>query len=130
MGYLHLRRMLRPIFFAAILSVVFNHSMAQGNTSGKRIPLQEALRQINHVFGTNFVYDQEMLKGKTTTYDMQTIRNKTLEEVLKGVLYPDGLVFLYVKRNYYTIVPKERIREQWNPGAVAPDSSLNMTKAA
>jgi TonB-linked SusC/RagA family outer membrane protein len=122
--------MLRPLFSAAILFVVFNQSMAQGDNPVKRIPLQEALKQINHIFGTNFVYDQELVKGKTTTYDMQTIRNKTLEEVLKGVLYPDGLVFLYVKRNYYTIVPKERIREQWNQGAVAPDSSLNMTKAA
>lgn len=103
--------------------------MAQGDNPAKRIPLQEALRQINRVFGTNFVYDQELLKGKTTTYDMQTLRNKTLEEVLKGVLYPDGLVFLYVKRNYYTIVPKERIREQWNPGAVAPDSTLNRSNS-
>ncbi len=122
--------MLRPLFSAAILFVVINHSLAQGDNSTKRIPLQEALRQINHVFGTNFVYDQDLLKGKTTTYDMQTIRNKTLEEVLKGVLYPDGLVFLYVKRNYYTIVPKERVREQWNPATVAPDSAVNMTNVA
>jgi hypothetical protein len=84
--------MLRPLLSAAILFVVINHSMAQGDNPIKRIPLQEALRQINHVFGTNFVYDQELLKGKTTTYDMQSIRNKTLEEVLKGILYPDGLV--------------------------------------
>jgi TonB-linked SusC/RagA family outer membrane protein len=122
--------MLRPLFFAAILFTVFNHSMAQGDNSGKRTSLQDALKQINHVFGTNFVYDQELLKGKTTTYDMQTLRNKTLEEVLKGILYPDGLVFLYVKRNYYTIVPKERIREQWNPGMAAPDSAVNMTYMA
>jgi TonB-linked SusC/RagA family outer membrane protein len=121
--------MLRPLFSAAILFVVINHSMAQGDNPVKRVPLQEALRQINHVFGTNFVYDQELLKGKTTTYDMQTIRNKTLEEVLKGVLYPDGLVFLYVKRNYYTIIPKERVREQWNPATVAPDSAVNMINA-
>ena len=109
--------------------VVISHSMAQGDNPVKRVPLQEALRQINHVFGTNFVYDQELLKGKTTTYDMQTIRNKTLEEVLKGVLYPDGLVFLYVKRNYYTIIPKERVREQWNPATVAPDTAVNMINA-
>jgi type II secretory pathway component GspD/PulD (secretin) len=95
--------MLRPLFSAAILISLLHQTNAQGVTPVKRVSLQEALKQINRVFGTNFVYDQDLLKGKTTTYDMQNIRNQSLEEVLKRVLYPNGLVFLYVKQNYYTI---------------------------
>ena len=119
MGYWHLQRMLRRLFFAAVLLSVLQFSFAQG---GKKVSLQEALKEINHIFGTNFVYDQDLLKGKTTAYDMQSIKNRPLEEVLKGVLYPNGLVFLYVKRNYYTIVPKERMRDQWNPAMTGADS--------
>ena len=123
--------MLRRLFSAAILISLLHHSNAQGVSPVKRVPLQEALKQINRAFGTNFVYDQDMLKGKTTTYDLQSIRNKSLQEVLKGVLYPNGLVFLYVKQNYYTIVPKEQIREQWNPGTIGPDSAaVNMNNTA
>jgi len=112
--------MLRRLFFAAVLLSSFFSSYAQ---TGRRVPLQEALKEINHVFGTNFVYDQDLLKGKSTGYDMQNIRNRSLDEVLKGVLYPNGLVFLYVKRNYYTIVSKERIRDQWSPAATGADST-------
>ena len=115
--------MLRRLFSAAILISLLHQTNAQGVTPVKRVSLKEALKQINHVFGTNFVYDQDLLKGKTTTYDMQNIRNQSLEEVLKRVLYPNGLVFLYVKQNYYTIVSKERLREQWNPATIGSDSA-------
>lgn len=113
MGYLRLFRMPLLLFFAVILST--SPSIAQG----KRVPLPEALKQINRAFGTNFLYDQDLLKGKTTTYDLGDIRSKSLQEVLKGILYPNGLVFLYVKQNYYTIVSKERVNEQWE-AAEAP----------
>ncbi len=75
------------------------------------VPLSKALKTVSRVFGTQFVYEKAVLNGKTTNYDVGNLKGKQLEEVLKGILYPEGLVFLYVKQNYYTIVPKERVRE-------------------
>ena len=121
MGFSHLRRVLQLLLIAVILFKTSIHSFAQPPAAGpgKHISLQEALKQVNRVFGTNFLYDQELLRGKMTTYDMTNITGRPLQEVLKGLLYPNGLVFLYIKPNYYTIVPKERIREQWN---ISPDT--------
>src|ERR1700753_1714349 len=120
MRKLHLKRMLRQLFFAATLTSFLLPTHAQ--VTGKRVSLSDALKQINRAFGTNFVYDQDLLKGKTTNYDMENIRNRSLPDVLKAVLYPNGLVFLYIKQNYYTIVSKERVREQWNPSAIGMDT--------
>jgi len=124
MRYLHLRGVLWLLLFSASI-----YAQAQG----RKVPLTEALRQINHAFGTTFVYDQEVLKGKTTDYDLSGLHNKSLQEVLKGILYPNGLVFLYVKQNYYTIVPKDRLREQWEaaPGQAQDSASRpSLTQAA
>ncbi|HTJ14316.1 MAG TPA: STN domain-containing protein, partial [Dinghuibacter sp.] len=107
MRYPHLKRVFRGLLAAAIVLAAIRNAHAQN-----RFPLQEALKQINRVFGTNFVYDQDIVRGKTTSYDVKSAKGKPLEEVLKGVLYPDGLVFLYVKPNYYTIVTRERIQQQ------------------
>jgi len=120
--------MLRRLFCAAVLISLLHPSFAQGV---KRTSLPNALKQINHAFGTNFVYDQDLLKGKTTTYDMSALKNRSLQEVLKGVLYPNGFVFLYVKQNYYTIVPKEMVREQWDPATIGTDTgAVNRNNAA
>lgn len=89
---------------------------AQSNT----IPLPDALKKITQAFGTQFVYDAALLQGKQTTYDFSTIQQKTPQEVLKAVLYPHDIVFLYVKPNYYTIVPKDRV-QQPEGGAPTPE---------
>lgn len=128
MSYPHLRRVLL-LFFCTALSTVLNHSYGQQTPAIKGTPIQEALKKINHVYGTHFLYDEDLLKGKSTGYDMTTIKNKSLEEVLKGILYPHGLVFLYIKPNYYTIVPKERVGNQQittAPGGETPSLQLEL----
>ena len=75
----------------------------------KNQPVSEALKQITKAFGTQFVYDPVLLKSKTTGYNMNNLKNEKLEDVLKSVLYPNGLVFLYVKSNYYTIVSRQQV---------------------
>lgn len=84
---------------------------ASAQVPAKKQPVATALKQVTNVFGTQLVYDPSIMKGKTTSYDVDNIRGKQVEEVLKGILYPHDLVFLYVKANYYTIVPKDRIGE-------------------
>lgn len=87
------------------------YATTQLAAQGKSIPLQEALKKVTEVFGTQFVYDAALLEGKQTSYDFSHARQKTVQDVLKAVLYPHDIVFLYVKPNYYTIVSKDRVEE-------------------
>jgi len=78
----------------------------------KNTSLQDALKKVTQAFGIQFVYDPELLAGKSTDYDFSNVSKKSAEEVLKAVLYPHNIVFLYVKPKYYTIVSKDRIENE------------------
>ena len=96
--------------FSRSLIVVFllisTCTFAQKTTS-----IRDALKKVTKTFGTQFVFDKQVLDGKTTTYNLENIASKPLEEVLKGVLYSNDLVFLYINTNYYSIVPKDKVRK-------------------
>ncbi|MBS1563349.1 MAG: TonB-dependent receptor [Bacteroidetes bacterium] len=96
--------------------------------NSKPIPVREALKKITKVFGTRFVYDKAELDNKTTSYDLSRLKSQSLDEALKGVLYPEGLVFLYVKPNYYTIVPKDRVGKADDAAAVVSRSATTETQ--
>jgi TonB-linked SusC/RagA family outer membrane protein len=92
-----------------LCGLLFLPPKVNAQNAPKSTTLTEALSKVTQAFGTQFVYDPDALNGKTTIYDVSNLKNKNIEDVLKGILYPNGLVFLYVKANYYTIVPKERV---------------------
>src|SRR5215213_11937639 len=73
------------------------------------ISLREALKKVTKIYGTQFVFDPELLNGKTTSFNPKEKPRRELEDVLKDILYPNDLVFLYVKPNYYTITSKDRV---------------------
>ena len=73
------------------------------------ISLKEALKKVTKIYGTQFVYDPELINGKTTSYNFKEKNKRELEDVLKDILYSNGLVFLYIKPNYYTITSKDRV---------------------
>lgn len=85
----------------------------------KSSSLQDALKKVTEVFGTQFVYDAALLKSKQTSFDFTNVEKKSPQDVLKAILYPHNFVFLYVKPNYYTIVAKDRIEGVNEPGAAA-----------
>jgi hypothetical protein len=87
--------------------------------SGTSQPLAKALKAVSKVFDAKFVYERSLIDGKTTSYPVGDLKGKKLEDVLKSILYPEGLVFLYVKHNYYTIVSSDRL----NDGATTPGDS-------
>ncbi len=98
-------RHLKRLF--ALLLLFSNRLPAQNQP----IPLRDALKKTTSTFNTQFVYDRQLLDGKTTTYNFSDVSKRSLEDVLKGILYPNDLVFLYVKPNYYTIVSKDKIND-------------------
>ncbi len=99
------------------------------HAQSQQMPVSQALKKITQVFGTRFVYEKSDLRGKTTAYDLSHLQHKKVEEVLKNVLYPEDLVFLYVQENYYTIVPRDRVAEARRNKA-QNENSANVARTA
>ncbi|MGI8635974.1 MAG: carboxypeptidase-like regulatory domain-containing protein, partial [Segetibacter sp.] len=93
-------------------------------SQAKAIPLRDALKQVTKVYGTQFVFDPELIDGKKSA--IAVINNsKSVEDVLKEILYPNDLVFLYIKSNYYSIVSKSRISSFRSDQNSSADNSGN-----
>ncbi len=91
---------LRKLLLLILCTTVFSAGMVVAQPPAtKSVTIPEALKKITKTFGTEFMYDGELLRGKKTSYDLDNIRNKSVEEVLKGVLYPNGFLFVYLKEN-------------------------------
>ena len=94
----------------------FASGMANGQSSKRddaQIPIVKALRDVSKIYDTKFVYEKSLLEGKTTSFTMKDIKKgKKVEDILKSILYPKKLVFLYIKENYYTIVSRDRLEQQ------------------
>src|SRR5260221_12465102 len=110
-------KLLSCFLLPVILYIAPYVSRGQGATSLSKahkiqtIPLEEVIKKISNVFKTQFIYEKSLLEGKLIIYKDELVKDKSIEEVLKSILYPNGLVFLYVKENYYTIIAKERLYE-------------------
>lgn len=120
-----LMKFLAIILLAFTISTFGSNTFGQGKTSNGdlksgKILVIDALKKITQAYGTQFVYDRDQLAGKFTSYKMDDIRGKPLEEVLKAILYPNDFVFLYVKNNYYTIVTRDAVGTDAN----SPSSNI------
>ncbi len=70
MNVRHLNRLL------IALLLISPYTFAQKSTS-----LRDALKKVTKTFGTQFVYDKQLLDGKTTTYSLDNIANLPVEDV-------------------------------------------------
>ncbi|MEJ2901726.1 SusC/RagA family TonB-linked outer membrane protein [Pedobacter panaciterrae] len=106
-------------FFSRYLLLVMFSVMAMKvaaqNTKNGQIPLSEALTSIQKRFDAKFAYEQNLLAGKFTT--TSSLKGKQVEEVLKNVLYPNNLIFLYVSEHTYSIVARNADFFTGLPGA-------------
>jgi TonB-linked SusC/RagA family outer membrane protein len=95
-------------------------ALAQDSTAQKekRIPLRQALETIEKKWHTKFAYEHNLLAGKFTT--TRALQGATAEEVLKNVLYPNNLLFLYVSDNAYSIVARDARFFQAAPSSTEP----------
>ncbi len=121
---------LRRTSLVLLTGLLLLSSLAQAQSP---LSLKEALKKVTKIYGTQFVYDADLLNGKTTSYSFSEQNKRELEDVLKDILYPNNLVFLYVKPNYYTITSKDRvgvINNQVDKNETSnPTVSLNKTTA-
>jgi len=94
-------RLGRLLLFALLL--IFSVSASAQNESQK-ISLHEAIKEIQSRFKTQFAYEHGILDDKFTT--REELQGASVEDVLKNVLYPNNLIFLYVSENTYSIVAR------------------------
>lgn len=126
-----MRKHLQWLLLLLLVTGLFSSTeTAHAQPSTKSISIPEALKKISKVYGTEFFYDKDLVKGKATTYNLDNIKGKPLEEVLKAVLYPNGFLFVYIKRNYYTIIPKDRVGETTTDQAPTTNTSTGMGSGA
>ncbi|MBL1408735.1 SusC/RagA family TonB-linked outer membrane protein [Sphingobacterium faecale] len=86
----------------------------------KTVSVVEALRDITQTYKTKFVYESEILRGKTTTASTKKEPGQSMEELLKDILYANDLLFLYVSENHYAIVKKDQRSLTENKGSSTP----------
>ena len=91
-------------------------------TVNAQIPITKALKDVSKIYDTKFIYEKSLLEGKTTSYPVEKLKDMRVEDILKSILYPNNLVFLYIKQNYYTIVSRDRLEQQNYPGKNYPDA--------
>lgn len=87
-----------------LLSLVFVHPAF----SQEKITLQRALTEIQKAYGTKFSYQEELVSNVNVSLKLPLNTSEPLESVLKQVLYPNKMLFLYVQKNYYTIIRDSR----------------------
>jgi len=96
MRQIYTRRIAMSLITGCLLALQVDVS---GQTSH---PLTAVLKKISKIYGTRFVYEEDLLDKYEVVYEVE--KGGDVEELLKKILYPKGLVFLYVKKNYYAIV--------------------------
>jgi TonB-linked SusC/RagA family outer membrane protein len=110
------RQSLYGFLYLCVLLLTGSYAMAQ-QPAGKRpavVTVKEALDKVTALYGTTFMYEGVLLKNKTTSVNVAAMKNKPVEDVLKNILYPSDLLFLYVDKNHYTIVSRQKKDMQVN----------------
>ncbi len=76
-----------------------------GGYAQRKLGLAQALGEITRVYGTKFSYEEGLFGTVQINSDLlPKNKTKSVESLLKDVLYPNGFLFLYVQNNYYTII--------------------------
>lgn len=95
---------LRCFLLLLFFETVQTHQVIAQSQQEKKITLKQALEEVEKKFGTKFAYEHNLLDGKYTS--TKALEGETAAEVLKNILYPNNLIFLYVSNNAYSIVSR------------------------
>lgn len=95
---------LRLCMLLLFVETVATQSVTAQAQQEKKITLKQALESVEKKFGTKFAYEHSLLDKKYTT--TKALEGETAAEILKNILYPNNLIFLYVSNNAYSIVSR------------------------
>ncbi|WP_212000036.1 SusC/RagA family TonB-linked outer membrane protein [Chitinophaga sp. HK235] len=105
------RQSLYGFLYLCVLLLTSAFVFAQQSVPGRYpapTPVKYALDRVTALYGTTFMYEGVLLKNKNTNVNVDAMKGKPVEEVLKSILYPTDLLFLYVDKNHYTIVARQK----------------------
>jgi TonB-linked SusC/RagA family outer membrane protein len=74
----------------------------------QQVPLKKALEEVKAVYGAKFSYEEHLLDDIYITKKVPLTKKDPLESVLKELLYGNGFLFIYIQKNYYTIIRDNR----------------------
>lgn len=78
----------------------------------QQVLLSKALAEVKAVYGTRFSYEEHLLDNIFVNSNLKFSKDEPVENVLKELLYNKGFLFLYVQKNYYTIIKDNRKRDE------------------
>ncbi|SDK66355.1 TonB-linked outer membrane protein, SusC/RagA family [Pedobacter sp. ok626] len=95
-----------------ILGLFLTVTFAQPAWAQEQITLQKALAEIQKTYGTKFSYQAGLVNNVKVGLNLPLTKSEPVENVLKKILYPNKMLFLYVQENYYTIIRDTREDEK------------------
>lgn len=101
-----MQKIAKEFWLLLLCSIITMGVYAQADKSPKHIPLSAALTAITKQYDTKFVFDADLIKNKTTNVTVADLKQLPVEEVLKRVLYPSNLLFVYVSQNNYMLIQR------------------------
>uniref|UniRef100_UPI0025E636D2 TonB-dependent receptor plug domain-containing protein n=1 Tax=Pedobacter sp. UBA5917 TaxID=1947061 RepID=UPI0025E636D2 len=110
------------LLLLGLLLSFFQYANAQNKTLP--ITLREALQQVGKRYNAKLVYDPGIIEGKQTSVNIKDSK-LSLEDLLKTILYPQKLLFLYVGSNNYAIVKSND--PQFGNGFELPTDATDQT---
>ncbi|WP_160713886.1 SusC/RagA family TonB-linked outer membrane protein [Chitinophaga solisilvae] len=104
------RQSLYGFLYLCVLLLTGMCAVAQQSpaSKGTPVPVKYALQRVTQLYGTTFMYEGVLVEKKHTNTNVDAMKGKPVEEILKSILYNNGLLFLYVDQNHYTIVARQK----------------------
>ncbi|MBL1407193.1 SusC/RagA family TonB-linked outer membrane protein [Sphingobacterium faecale] len=100
---------MKPRLFTLLVFLLYH----VGGYTQQKASVVQALNEVTRLYGTQFAYEEGLLRGiQVPKSTVPKDKKAPIESVLKSLLYPSGLLFLYVQDNYYTIVKDNKPNSQ------------------
>ncbi|AMP97869.1 hypothetical protein AY601_0929 [Pedobacter cryoconitis] len=96
-------------FFIALICFIHlsNPSYASQISVNER-PVKEIIDKIAHQYHINFMYQDGLLTGKTTTFEIDPIAGQNIEQVLGQLFKQSDLSFYHVENSNYIIYTRSK----------------------
>ncbi|MGX5816916.1 SusC/RagA family TonB-linked outer membrane protein [Chitinophaga lutea] len=98
----------RGLLYLCVFLLASLTASAQQPANKPAIPLKQALDMVTKHYGVTFTYESNLMNRRYTGIDIDVLKALPVEEMLKRLLYPNDLVFIYVDSKHYTIVPRSQ----------------------
>ncbi|CAM3980712.1 Outer membrane receptor proteins, mostly Fe transport [Pedobacter westerhofensis] len=93
-------------FITMICSIYFSEGSYASQISVNEHPVKEVIDRLAHQYHINFMYQDGLLTGKTTSYVVPQSTDQKIEKVLADFFKDSDLSFYHVENSNYVIYPR------------------------